>query len=125
MPGPIAFRNVVRYVSDPAASVPLYRALGFQPTLQHENMVRLANDDGVRLILHRWDAERTPDAIAETSLGFTVLTSVREARAYVEEAGFRCLREPGPDDEGHFYLYGDLDGNPIALICPPGTPTDE
>lgn len=41
---------------------------------------------------------------------------VRAARDYVEKAGWRLLRAPDDSDEGFFFIYADLDGNPINLV---------
>ncbi|MBI3927938.1 MAG: VOC family protein [Armatimonadetes bacterium] len=118
MKSPLEFRNVVRYVADLDASQPLYEALGFRPVKRLEGMLRLTNAHGVQLVLHRWEDPRSPSPV-DTTLGFTVLGPLEEARRYVEAAGFRCLREPGQGDVGHFYIYGDLDDNPVVLICSP------
>lgn len=117
MPGPIQFRNVTRYVKDVAASEPLYAALGFARERAMGDMVVLRNAAGVQLILHRWD-ER-PVSELDTALGFTITGPVPEARRFVEAAGFKCLREPQEGDAGFFFIYGDLDGNPINLVGRP------
>ncbi|HMM36020.1 MAG TPA: hypothetical protein PKA62_14960, partial [Thermoanaerobaculia bacterium] len=99
----------------------LYGALGFeQERSMGEDMVVLRNADGVQLVLHRWD-ERPVDTL-DTALGFTITGSVEEARRFVEQAGFRCLREPEEGDAGFFFIYGDLDGNPINLVGRPTPP---
>ncbi len=114
MTSPLAFRNVARYVRDVDANLPLYRALGFEPVRRMGDMAVLANAEGVRLVLHAWDAPRAP-AITDTALGFTV-SDVRAAREHVEKAGWRLLRAPDAGDEGFFFIYGDLDGNPVNLV---------
>lgn len=117
MPGPLKFRNVTRYVRDVEANVALYRALGFEQERAMGDMAVLRNEEGVQLILHRWD-ERPVNQL-DTAIGFTMTGSVPECRRYVEEAGFRCLREPDEGDAGFFFIYGDLDGNPINLVGRP------
>ena len=58
-----------------------------------------------------------PDPVSATALGFTMLgNDVAAARQFVEKAGWRILRAPDASDEGLFYIYGDLDGNPINLV---------
>lgn len=117
MERPIEFRNVVRYVRDVAANVPLYEALGFQTVrAMGEDMV-IMKGGGISLVLHSW--QDRPVSQLDTALGFTITGTIEEARRYVEEAGFRCLREPEEGDAGFFYIYGDLDGNPINLVHPP------
>lgn len=115
MPRPVAFRNVVRYCRDVAANVPLYEALGFAPVRVMEGFAVLQNEQGLKLLLH--EGEPRPDAVGSTALGFTMLDNdVAAARAYVEKAGFQLLRAPEGQDEGFFFIYGDLDGNPINLV---------
>src|SRR5947209_4102725 len=97
-PRPLAFRNVARYVRDVQANVPLYEALGFSVTRELSDMVALQNEEGFKLVLHRWD-ER-PTSWVDTALGFTMTGSVAEARAYVEKAGFKLLRAPDHGDKG-------------------------
>ena len=109
---PIAFRNVVRYCRDVGANVPLYEALGFRPLRAMEGFAILQNEEGVKLVLH----EGEPEGRHVTALGFTMSGGVDEARAYVEKAGWRLLRAPDAQDEGFFFIYGDLDGNPINLV---------
>lgn len=112
---PIAFRNVVRYNRDVEKNVPLYEALGFQPVRVMEGFAILQNDEGVKLILHGGEPEK--GSVESTTLGFTMLDNdAAAARAHVENAGWRLLREPDEEDEGFFYIYGDLDGNPITLV---------
>jgi catechol 2,3-dioxygenase-like lactoylglutathione lyase family enzyme len=110
---PVAFRNVVRYHKDVAKNVPLYEALGFRPLRVMEGFAILQNDAGLKLVLH----EGEPHGENVTALGFTMVDNdVKAARAFVEKAGWRLLRAPDPSDEGFFYIYGDLDGNPINLV---------
>lgn len=112
---PIEFRNVARYVQDVQANLPLYQALGFEVLQQMgTGMAVLKNAAGLKLVLHSWDEHEGKHL--DTALGFTITGSVEEARAYVEKAGFRLLREPDADDAGFFYIYADLDGNPINLV---------
>lgn len=112
---PIAFRNVVRYNRNVEKNVPLYEALGFKPARVMEGFAVLQNDAGVKLILHEGAPEA--DAVNVTALGFTMIgNDVEKSRAHVEKAGWKLIREPSPDDEGFFYYYGDLDGNPITLV---------
>lgn len=117
MPGPLKFRNITRYVKDVEANVPLYEALGFARERAMGDMVVMRNAEGVSLVLHRW--EERPVTLLDTAIGFTMIGSVAEARRYVEAAGFRCLREPDEGDAGFFFIYGDLDGNPINLVGAP------
>ena len=115
MSRPIAFRNVVRYNREVAKNVPLYEALGFRPLRVMEGFAVLQNEEGVKLVLH----EGAPDAdfANASALGFTMLDNdVEGARAFVEKAGWRLLRAPAAEDEGFFFVYGDLDGNPINLV---------
>jgi hypothetical protein len=114
-PRPIAFRNVVRYNRDVAANVPLYEALGFAPVRVMEGFAILRNEAGLTLVLH--EGSPAPDPSSASALGFTMVENdVRAAREYVEKAGWRLLRAPDASDEGFFYIYGDLDGNPINLV---------
>lgn len=118
MASPVEFRNIVRYVRDVEGNVPLYQAIGFERVVRRmDDMVVLENAAGLRLVLHRWD-ER-PTTWADTAIGLTMTGGVAEARAYVEKAGFKLLRAPDHGDMGFFYIYGDLDGNPVNLV---GTP---
>jgi catechol 2,3-dioxygenase-like lactoylglutathione lyase family enzyme len=115
---PITFRNVARYVQDVEANLPLYQALGFEVVRQMgRDMAILKNEEGLQLVLHSWTDHQA--ASLDTALGFTITGSVEEARAYVEQAGFICLREPQADDAGFFYIYGDKDKNPINLVGRP------
>ena len=112
MSSPIAFRNVVRYARDVRASVPLYEALGFRALRAMDGFAVLQNAEGLKLVLH----EGEPEGRNVTALGFTMTGSVDEARGFVEKAGWRLLRAPDAADEGLFYIYGDLDGNPVNLV---------
>lgn len=110
---PIAFRNVVRYVREPEKNVPLYEALGFRLARSMGGMVILQNEEGLKLLLH----EGEPEGRNVSALGFTMLgNDVARSRAFVENAGWRLLRAPDSEDQGFFYIYGDLDGNPINLV---------
>lgn len=110
---PIAFRNVVRYVREPEKNVPLYEALGFKLVRSMGGMVVLQNEEGLKLVLH----EGEPEGRNVSALGFTMLgNDVAASRAFVEKAGWRLLRAPDSEDMGFFYIYGDLDGNPINLV---------
>ena len=109
---PIAFRNVVRYVRETEKSVPLYEALGFKLARSMGGMAVLQNEEGLKLVLH----EGEPEGRNVSALGFTMTASAEEARAYVEKAGWRLLRAPDAEDQGFFFIYGDLDGNPINLV---------
>lgn len=113
MEGILAFRNVVRYARDVRASAPLYEALGFRPLRVMDGFAILQNAEGLKLVLH----EGEPAGENVTALGFTMLgNDVDRARSFVEKAGWRLLRAPRAEDEGFFYIYGDLDGNPINLV---------
>lgn len=112
---PIAFRNVVRYNRDVAGNVPLYEALGFKPLRAMEGFAILQNAEGLKLVLH--EGEPLADLAGATSIGFTMLENdVAASRAFVEKAGWKLLRAPDEGDEGFFFIYGDLDGNPINLV---------
>ncbi len=111
---PLKFRNLTRYVNDVEANIPLYEALGFKVIRSMKGMTIMQNEEGVKLNLHVW--ENAKGKITDTAIGFTVTGTVQEARHYLEKAGFRCLREPEEGDEGFFYIYGDLDSNPINLV---------
>jgi hypothetical protein len=80
-------------------------------------MAILQNAMGLKLVLHSWSDHQ--GQITESALGFTMTGSVEEARAFVEAAGFTLLRAPDKEDAGFFYIYGDLDGNPINLVGRP------
>ncbi|HVL49526.1 MAG TPA: VOC family protein [Candidatus Thermoplasmatota archaeon] len=113
----LAFRNVARYVRDPAANLPLYEALGFGLVRDAGDMLVLRHHDGVGLVLHRWD-ER-PTTLLDTALGFTIAGDEDRLRAHLEAAGWRLLRAPQHGDVGYFLIYGDLDGNPVNLVGKP------
>lgn len=119
MDRPVALRNVARYVNDVQANVPLYEALGFEMARDMgEHMAILAHGDGgLQLVLHSWEGHE--GSMLDTAIGLTITGEVDEARAYLEKAGFECLREPEDDDEGYFFIYGDLDGNPVNLVGMP------
>lgn len=113
MSSPIVFRNVVRYVREPEKNVPLYEALGFKLVRSMGGMMILQNAEGLKLLLH----EGEPRTTNGTALGFTMLgNDVEASRGFVEKAGWMLLRAPSSEDEGFFYIYGDLDGNPINLV---------
>lgn len=115
---PVEFRNIVRYVRDVEANVPLYQAIGFGRVVRRmDDMAVLENEQGLKLVLHRWD-ER-PTNWVDTAIGLTMTGSIPEARAYVEKAGFKLLRAPDHGDMGFFFIYGDLDGNPVNLVGSP------
>jgi catechol 2,3-dioxygenase-like lactoylglutathione lyase family enzyme len=116
VPG-LALRNVARYVRDVPANVRLYQALGFSVERELHDMVALRHADGLALILHRWD-ER-PVHVLDTAIGFTLTGDVPQTRRALEAAGWRCLRNPEHGDVGFFFVYGDLDGNPINLVGRP------
>ncbi|MCA1813384.1 MAG: hypothetical protein LC624_05460 [Halobacteriales archaeon] len=119
MPAPVEFRNIARYVRDVQANVPLYQAIGFTKVVREmDDMVVLQNEQGLKLVLHRWD-ER-PTHWVDTAIGLTMTGPTEEARAYVEKAGFTLLRAPDHGDMGFFFIYGDLDGNPVNLVGTPG-----
>ena len=113
MTRPIAFRNVVRYCRDVEANVPLYEALGFKAVRRMPGFATLQNEEGLKLVLHEGDAH-----VAQgTTLGFTMLhDDVEASTSYIEKAGWRLIRRPSRTDEGFFFIYGDLDGNPINLV---------
>jgi catechol 2,3-dioxygenase-like lactoylglutathione lyase family enzyme len=112
---PIEFRNVVRYVQDVQANLPLYQALGFELVQSMgAGMAILKNSAGLKLVLHSWSDHE--GRLLDTALGFSVTSSLEEARSYLVESGFRLLREPDQSDAGFFYVYGDLDGNPVNLV---------
>jgi len=116
MSSPISFRNVVRYVQDLDANAKMYEALGFKNEGKRGDMVVLKNEEGLTLLLHQWEQRPSTTTWLDTSIGFTIKDSVEEARKYVEEAGFKILRLPAHGDNGFFFIYGDLDGNPINLV---------
>lgn len=115
MSRPIAFRNVARYARDVRASVPLYEAVGFRVLRAMDGFAILQNEEGLKLVLH--EGEPTPDLASATAIGFTMVDNdAAAARAFVEKGGWKLLRAPDASDEGFFYIYGDLDGNPINLV---------
>lgn len=114
MTRPVEFRNIARYVRDVAANVPLYQALGFEPVRSMGGMTVLKNGQDLTLILHAWDGHE--GRLLDSAIGVTATGPIAEARRYLEEAGFTCLREPEEGDEGFFFIYGDLDGNPVNLV---------
>lgn len=114
MSRPVSFRNVVRYCRDVGASLPLYETLGFSRVRAMEGFAILQNEEGLRLVLH--EGEPAAGALS-TALGFSMVgDDVRAAREWVEKAGWRLLRAPEEGDEGFFFIYADLDGNPINLV---------
>jgi catechol 2,3-dioxygenase-like lactoylglutathione lyase family enzyme len=113
----LSLRNVARYVRDVEANVPLYQALGFSPVRHAGDMVVLQHADGLQLVLHRWD-ER-PTTLLDTAIGFTLAGDAADVRAYLEAAGWTLLRAPHDGDVGYFFIYGDLDGNPVNLVGKP------
>jgi len=112
---PIQFRNVVRYVKDLEANSKLYQAVGFNFQQQRGDMHILKNDEGLTLCLHQWSDARNTD-YTDSAIGFTVKDDIPAARKFVEDAGFKLLRLPAQGDKGYFFIYGDLDGNPINLV---------
>lgn len=119
MASPIQLRNVVRYARDVKASLPLYEALGFQPVRAMDGFAMLRHESGLNLVLHgTLDGGEVPrQPIETTALGFTMLgNDVAASRAHIERAGWRLVRAPSADDEGFFFIYGDLDGNLINLV---------
>lgn len=113
---PISFRNLARYVENVEANLPLYQALGFEVRQRMSNdMAILQNEDGLKLVLHSWSEHK--GRLLDTAIGFTVTGTLEEARQYLLEAGFQLLRAPEDSDAGFFYIYGDLDGNPINLVA--------
>ena len=113
----LRLRNIARYVRDVEANVPLYEALGFARVRDAGDMVVLEHADGLQLILHRWD-ER-PTTMLDTSIGFTITGDGDDLRTHLEAAGWSLLRAPHESDVGFFFIYGDLDGNPINLVGKP------
>ncbi|MBS2035931.1 hypothetical protein JST97_13160 [bacterium] len=119
---PISFRNLARYVQNVEANLPLYQALGFEVRQRMgTDMAILQNEEGLKLVLHSWSDHQ--GRLLDTAIGFTVTGTLDEARKYLEDAGFRLLRAPEDSDAGFFYIYGDLDGNPINLVARRPTPT--
>lgn len=118
---PVRFRNVTRYVTDVEANVPLYEALGFEVTQRMgPHLARLEGPDGLELVLHGAD-EREPGP-GETSIGATITGDVEAAREHMLEAGFELVRKPQEEDEGYFFVYADLAGNPVTLVGDPDAP---
>lgn len=113
----LSLRNVARYVRDVDANVRLYEALGFKVEREAGDMTVLAHADGLQLVLHRWD-ER-PTTMLDTSIGFTISGDAAPLREHLEAAGWELLRAPHESDVGYFFIYGDLDGNPINLVGKP------
>ena len=112
---PIEFRNAVRYVQDVQANLPLYQCLGFEVVQQMgSDMAVLRNAQGLKLVLHSWSDHQ--GRLLDSALGFSVTGTLQEARDYLEQSGFQLLRAPDEGDAGFFYIYGDLDGNPINLV---------
>jgi catechol 2,3-dioxygenase-like lactoylglutathione lyase family enzyme len=115
---PVRFRNVTRYVEDVEANVPLYEALGL--TLEQQmgsHLARLQGPDGTELVLHA-AADRDPGH-GETTIGATATGDVEAALEHMREAGFELVRKPQEEDEGTFYVYEDLSGNPVTLVADP------
>lgn len=111
---PVEFRNVTRYVESVEANVPLYEALGFEhQRSMGEHLAVLQHPKGLQLVLHT--GEPDPEAV-QTSIGATITGTVDEARAFMTEVGFDLVREPQDEDEGFFYVYADLSGNPVTLV---------
>jgi|SRR5688572_9634421 len=122
----LTLRNVARYVRDVEANAALYEALGFRRVRDGGDLLVLQHHDGLQLVLHRWD-ER-PTTQLDTAIGFTIAGDAQDVRAHLETAGWTLLRAPHEGDVGYFFIYGDLDGNPINLVGkplraapPPGT----
>ena len=113
----LSLRNIARYVRDVDASVRLYEALGFQVERQAGDMTVLRHADGLQLVLHRWD-ER-PTTMLDTAIGFTISGDAAPLQKHLEAAGWSLLRAPHESDVGYFFIYGDLDGNPINLVGKP------
>ncbi len=122
----LTLRNIARYVKDIDANVPLYEALGFKLVRNAGDMNVMEHPDGLQIVLHRWD-ER-PTTMLDTAIGFTLAGDAEPVQQYLEAAGWTLLRAPHASDVGYFFIYGDLDGNPINLVGkplgqapPPGT----
>jgi catechol 2,3-dioxygenase-like lactoylglutathione lyase family enzyme len=113
----LSLRNIARYVRDVDASVRLYEALGFQVERRAGDMSVLRHADGLQLVLHRWD-ER-PTTMLDTAIGFTISGDAAPLQQHLEAAGWSLLRAPHESDVGYFFIYGDLDGNPINLVGKP------
>lgn len=108
----LAFRNVARYVHDVEKAVPLYEAVGFRAARVVPGFAMLQNAEGVKLVLHEGEPSKQ---LGSTALGFTA-PDLDAARAHVEKAGWRVLRAPSDEDVALFWIYADLDGNPINLV---------
>ncbi len=122
----LSLRNIARYVQDIDANVPLYEALGFKLVRNAGDMNVMEHADGLQIVLHRWDDR--PTTMLDTAIGFTLAGDAEPAKEYLEAAGWKLLRAPHESDVGYFWIYGDLDGNPINLVGkpkgqapPPGT----
>lgn len=113
----LTLRNIARYCKDVDANVPLYQAIGFSPMRHAGDMVVLQHHDGLQLVLHRWD-ERTTSQL-DTAIGFTLSGDAADVQAHLEAAGWTLIRAPHQGDVGYFFIYGDLDGNPINLVGKP------
>jgi predicted lactoylglutathione lyase len=113
----LSLRNVARYVQDVAASTKLYEAIGFKMSREAGDMNVLEHADGMQLVLHRWD-ER-PTNMLDTAIGFSLSGDAEPVQEYLEAAGWSLLRAPHSSDVGYFFIYGDLDGNPINLVGKP------
>jgi catechol 2,3-dioxygenase-like lactoylglutathione lyase family enzyme len=113
----LTLRNIARYCKDVHANVPLYEALGFRFLRDAGDLAVLQHHDGLQLVLHRWD-ER-PTSQLDTAIGFTLSGDAKDARAHLEAAGWTLLRAPHEGDVGYFFIYGDLDGNPVNLVGKP------
>ncbi|MGB0653226.1 MAG: VOC family protein [Thermoplasmatota archaeon] len=113
----LSLRNVARYTRDIDANVPLYEALGFKLVRNAGDMNVLEHADGLQLILHRWD-ER-PTTMLDTAIGFSISGDAGPLQEHLEAAGWKLLRAPHESDVGYFFIYGDLDGNPINLVGKP------
>lgn len=114
----LTLRNVARYAKDIDANVPLYEALGFHVERRAGDLIALRHHDGLQLVLHRWDERPTPTML-DSAIGFTIAGDAADLRAHLEAAGWRLLRAPHEGDVGYFFIYGDLEGNPINLVGKP------
>ncbi len=113
----LSLRKIARSVQDVEASVPLYEALGFQVAREAGDMTVLQHPDGMQMVLHRWD-ER-PTSMLDTAIGFTISGDADAIQEHLKAAGWKLLRAPHASDVGYFFIYGDLDGNPINLVGKP------
>jgi hypothetical protein len=116
----LSLRNIARYVRDIDANLPLYEALGFKLSRNAGDMNVLEHADGMQLVLHRWDDR--PTTMLDTAIGFSLAGDAEPAKEYLEAAGWNLLRAPHESDVGYFWIYGDLDGNPVNLV---GKPTGQ